>query len=207
MSAASRVAGLVLAGGRGSRLGASVPKPLVEIAGRPMIAYVLDRFPAWVSPVVLGANVASSFAELGLPVIPDRNGGHLGPLAALDAASAWLRAQGDAATHLLCMPGDTPFLPVDVAVRMTAGTADRVRFARCSGDMQPTVSLWPLARLDTLAGRLADLQDRSLLGFAGRAEVEPVDFPPSPVAPNADPFFNVNTPGELAAARTALGAA
>lgn len=198
------VAAVVLAGGRGSRLEASVPKPLVEIGGRPMIAHVLDRIPSSVSPVVVGANDPEAFAGLGLPIVPDRFGGFLGPLAALDAAAAWLRERGDPTTHLLCLPADTPFLPSNIAARLTAAAGDRPRLGRFGDRLHPTVALWPMPLLDTLSRHLAASESLSVLRFAGRSGFEPVDFAGSPEAPGVEPFFNVNTPDDLRAARAKL---
>jgi molybdenum cofactor guanylyltransferase len=197
----ARVAGLVLAGGRGARLGAGVPKPLVELGGRPMIAHVLDRIPSTVSPVVLGANDSKAFAFMPLLVVPDRTAGFRGPLAALDAAAAWLRERNDPATHLLCLPGDTPFLPRDVAARLTANAGDRPRLARAGGRLQPAAALWPLQLLDDLATHIAEGCDLSIARFADRWSFEPIDFAASPDAPDGDAFFNVNTPADLATAR------
>ncbi|KAB0681887.1 molybdenum cofactor guanylyltransferase [Aureimonas leprariae] len=200
---APRIAGLVLAGGRGSRLGAAVPKPMVEIGGRPMIAHVLDRFPPAVSPILIGVNDREAFAPLPYPIVRDRIDGHPGPLAALDAATHWLRERRDAATHLICLPGDTPFLPADVCARLADDPGRRPRIARCGGRLHPTVALWPLACLEDLRTHIEASGNLSVVAFAERTGFDAVDFDASTAV---DPFFNVNTPDDLILARATFDA-
>lgn len=198
------VAGLVLAGGRGRRLGAAVPKPLVDLAGRPLIAHVLARFPPCISPILISANDPAAFAGLGLPVAVDRVAGFQGPLAGLDAGAAYLRQACPDATHVLSLPGDTPFLPFDLADRMIASPGRVARIARDRGRLQPTIGLWPLAVLDRLPNYLAETGTRSMMAFAQEAHFEEMVFHICGNAPHDDPFFNVNTPEELMKANMIL---
>ncbi len=192
---------MILAGGRGSRLGAAVPKPLVELLGRPLIAHVLDRVPESCRPVLVAANNPDAFAPLGLPVVADRFAGFPGPLAGLDAANARLKREHPEINHVLALPGDTPFLPRDIAERLLARLGPRPRLARFGDRLQPTVALWPLACLDRLPDLFGESTERSVRAFAGACGFDPVDFAVDPAAPGGDPFFNINTPADLALAR------
>ncbi|MEF2071474.1 molybdenum cofactor guanylyltransferase [Consotaella aegiceratis] len=194
----------MLAGGRGSRMGGTTPKPLISLAGRPLIAYVLDRLAPVLKPVLVGTHPDRGFEALNLPLVPDRLAGFAGPLAGLDAAVAWLRENEPKVSGLICTPGDTPFLPFDLVERMLDGPRDEVRSARFSGLLQPSVTYWPLARLDDLAAYLEETPDRSIRSFLARSGVQPVDFLPSDHAPHGDSFFNVNTHEDLAKATAFL---
>ncbi|GGD86747.1 molybdenum cofactor guanylyltransferase [Aureimonas endophytica] len=196
-----RVAAVILAGGRGSRLSADRPKPLVELRGRPLVAHVLDRLALPFAPILISAADPAAFAGLDLPIVSDRVPDFQGPLAGLDAAAAFLRREEPGATHLLSLPGDTPFLPPDIAARLGAAGGEGPRLASFAGRLQPVAALWPLPALDELADHLSTASDRSLLGFAHRFGFEDIPFAPSAEAPRGDPFFNVNTPEELAEAR------
>ena len=196
-----RPAGLVLAGGRGSRMGGGAEKPLLSLDGRTLAEHVLDRLIGVASPILISANRSEAYAGLGFPVLEDRLAGHRGPLAGLDAAAAFLAGHEGEISHLLVLPGDTPFLPRDLAERLMRADAKLPRIARHRGHLQPTVGLWPLASLALLPAHLAGEGNGSIRGFLDAVGFAPVDFPDEAGAPGGDPFFNVNTPADLAAAQ------
>ena len=80
-----RVTGIVLAGGRGSRMG-GVDKGLQPLRGKPMVAWVLERLAPQVDEIVLNANQnLDAYAGFGHRVVSDSLGGFAGPLAGLHA--------------------------------------------------------------------------------------------------------------------------
>jgi molybdenum cofactor guanylyltransferase len=186
------VSGLILAGGLGSRMGGA-DKGLVELAGRPMVAHVLERLQPQVGCVLINANRnADVYAGFGLPVLADRLGGFVGPLAGLDAA---LNGDADAGEWVLTCPCDSPFLPLDLAARMLdAALAAGVDVAMASalGQYEPVFLLAnrragaSLARYLEAGGRKID---RWVLGEPSVV----VDFSDCPEA-----FSNINTADELA---------
>lgn len=196
------VAGLVLAGGRGTRLGGSVPKPLVDIAGTTPFAIAVERLSRACDKILVSANEPAAYRGFGLTVLPDLREGRLGPLAALEAAHHALSQTARPPTHLVCLPGDTPFLPNDVASRLIEGAGSLVRIAAFEDRTHPTVAIWPLAALGRVAGELdrAD-SNRSLMGLLRRLSFETLAFERDEAAPDGDPFFNVNTQDDLAKAR------
>ena len=194
-----RIAGLVIAGGAGTRMGGETPKPLIEIGGRSCLDRALGVLGTGCDILLVGAS-GPAFARPGVTLVPDRRPERLGPLAAIEAAHRHL--EGTGATHLVTVPGDTPFLPHALVRRLTEGEPGVARVARFGDRLHPTVALWPLERLSVLESRLDDpASRRSLMALLDQIGFEPVDFPPSPDAPDSDPFFNLNTPEDLAAAR------
>lgn len=113
MSAMPLVSGLILAGGQGRRMG-GVDKGLQLLRGRPMLAWVLDRFGPQVSEVLISANQnLDRYATFGPRVLPDEIGGFAGPLAGLE------RAMSAANYELVATaPCDSPFLPEDLVSRL-----------------------------------------------------------------------------------------
>ncbi|MBO0903177.1 NTP transferase domain-containing protein [Jiella sonneratiae] len=199
---------MILAGGRGSRMGGAVPKPLVELAGRPLIAYVIDRLSAQAGPLILAAPRGVGFERFGLDLAPDRRPDLPGPLAGIEAgleAAAHRLPAGPA--YLLVTPGDTPFLPADLAARLAAPAAQTPVIVRFSGVRQPAVGLWPVAVLPALTAWLDDGRPLAIRAFLDTIGHQEVAIPASPSAPGGDPFFNVNSPGELALAERFLDAA
>lgn len=96
---------VILAGGLARRMGGQ-DKGLVMLAGMPMVARVLQTIQPLVERCVINANRhLDDYASFGVPVIPDRLEGHLGPLAGLSAGIDSLE------TDLVFMcPCDSPFL-------------------------------------------------------------------------------------------------
>jgi molybdopterin-guanine dinucleotide biosynthesis protein A len=206
MSATARgfPAAIVLAGGRSSRMGGR-DKSLERLGGRALIAHVLDRLTRQASAAAISANGdPARFAEFGLPVLPDTVQGYLGPLAGLLAGMQWAQSLG--ATHILSMPTDTPFFPENLGASLAeASRAGAPVLAASGGRRHPAVGLWPVA----LAGRLGDFlrsgATYKVSVFADDCGAVAVDFPMIALANGSvDPFFNVNSPADLAFAETLL---
>jgi molybdopterin molybdotransferase len=110
------ISGLVLAGGRGTRMG-TVDKGLQPFGGSTMVAHVLERLRPQVASVAINANQnLDAYGAFGVPVWPDDTPGYAGPLAGLEAG-----LRRCATSYLLTAPCDSPFLPADLAARLLAG--------------------------------------------------------------------------------------
>ncbi|MDY8109424.1 molybdenum cofactor guanylyltransferase MobA [Fulvimarina sp. 2208YS6-2-32] len=204
---AARIGAIILAGGRGSRMGGDIPKPLRMLAGRPLIAHVLDRL-ADLDPVVINAQDDGTFDAFGDGVAPDLRPGFEGPLAGIEAGLAWHAhdAEEDAASHVIVVPSDTPFLPQTLKDRLLAeATPTEIVVARHGGRLHPTVALWPVALLSTLSQWLDDERPRALRAFLDHAGYRTVPFGDGTDAAPDDPFFNINTLDDLSRAEDRFG--
>ncbi len=186
------IVGLILAGGQGSRMG-GVDKAMLMLAGRPLVAHLVERLAPQVGALALSANGdPTRFGGLGLPVLADAAGhSGQGPLAGVLEGLAW--AQGLGARRLLVVAVDTPFLPTDLVARLAAAPGGA--FAACAGRDHPSVALWPVAARAQLAADFAGGERRMRAAMAG---AERIEFSPP------DPFFNINTAADLAAAEALL---
>jgi len=186
------ISGLVLAGGRGTRMG-HVDKGLQPFGGTTMVAHVLDRLAPQVASVAVNANQnLATYAAFGVPVWPDDTPGYAGPLAGLEAG-----LRRCATTYLLCVPCDSPFLPDDLAERLYAGLRDAdadlaLAVTEEHGVRQPhpvfclvKASLAPVLSAYLAAG------GRRMDGWYPRIKVAEVPFA------QADAFRNINTRDEL----------
>lgn len=197
---------LILAGGLGRRMAPSgadtgeaphLAKPLVPLAGRPLIAHVIERLRPQVRDIWINANdSAAAYAAFGCPLLADTIPGRPGPLAGVLAGLERLALTAPDES-LLTVPADTPFLPSDLARRLTERQVDTggVVCAGSGGQRHPVIALWPTSaraalRQSLLAGRL---KVGLLLDALGAVTVTWDEDPD-------DPFFNVNTPEELAIA-------
>ncbi len=196
------VTGIVLAGGQSRRMGGG-DKALHPLAGKPMLAHVIERLAPQVASLVLNANGdPERFAQFGLTVVPDTVEGFLGPLAGLLAGLKWTTAHTPEARWVLTVSSDAPFLPLDLVHRLVSA-ADTEQSAVCAesgGKIHPVIGLWPIELADDLERQLGSGL-RRMLDWANRHASVVVDFPLVRFHGRMiDPFFNVNTPEELAEA-------
>lgn len=186
------IAGVVLAGGQGRRMG-HVDKPLLTLAGQPLLGHVLARTLPQVKAMVINANGdPSRFDEFNLPVVEDSAGGFLGPLAGILAGLDWAARAHPTVSHVISLPGDAPFVPRDLVARLAAAAkADGLARAHSFGRRHPVVGLWPVKLRAELRDQLVNNDIRKIDLFTADYPIAEVDFDGVP-----DPFFNVNTPQE-----------
>src|ERR1700730_11950641 len=133
---------VVLAGGLARRMGGG-DKPLLMLAGRPLLDHALDRVRPQSHAMVLNANGdPTRFAPWGLPVVADTLPDFPGPLAGILAAMRWTTALHPATEYLLSVPGDTPFLPQDLGARLAAARLEAgtpIACAASEGRVHPVI--------------------------------------------------------------------
>ncbi|MFC2969197.1 molybdenum cofactor guanylyltransferase MobA [Acidimangrovimonas pyrenivorans] len=200
MRSRSEVAGLVLAGGLSRRMGGG-NKGLRTLGGKPMIAHVIDRLAPQVGPLAINANADPALYDaFGLPVLADIHPGFAGPLAGILTGLDWAATQG--LDLLATAATDTPFFPRDLVARLAALSGpDTIVLSRSPGGRQPVFGLWPVSLRDDLARWLEETETMKVLAFTDRHALAWADFAPDGPA---DPFFNANTPEELAEAEQLL---
>ena len=183
----SKVSGIVLAGGRGLRMG-GVDKGLQLLHGKPMIASVLARLAPQVSEILINANQnLEAYARFGHRVVPDAIGGFAGPLAGLHAGL------GAASCPLaLTVPCDSPFLPLDLASRLMKSLNDNdLAVAKTGEQAHPVFALVRTAVRKNLEEFLAKGGRKIDAWYASLSVVE------VPFDDEADAFRNINTREEL----------
>lgn len=202
--------GVILAGGLATRMGGG-DKGLLEIGGAPLLQRVIDRIEPQVGGLALNANgEAARFARYRLPVLPDTIAGFPGPLAGVLAGLDWAAEQG--ADSIVTVAADTPFFPCDLVPRLllAAEEAPHLLALACtprSGDealksgggkkinRHPTFGLWPVSLRNDLRAALEGGLRKVVLWTDQHGAGEAL-FSAEPF----DPFFNVNTPEDLARA-------
>ena len=183
-------------------------KGLLDLAGKPMLAHVIERLRPQVGPIVLSANGdLGRFAPFGLPIVPDTIEGSVGPLAGVLAGLRWSAANAPQARFVASVSTDAPFLPENLVECLLAGLADgagSIALASSAGELHPVIGLWPVALADDLEEALRG-GVRKVLAFTDQHGTVAVEFPLQEVRGRAvDPFFNANTPEELDEARVLL---
>ncbi len=198
MTIRSDIVAVVLAGGRSSRMGGG-DKPLIELDGLTILDRVLMRLSPHLSAIAINANGdPGRFDRFGLPVLADTVGGYQGPLAGILAGLAWATTH-EGVRFMVTVPGDTPFLPSDLVPRLLAAAAgfDGIVLAASHGRTHPVCGVWPADLVPRLESHMAIDGSRRVLDFVASNPVRTIDFEPER---DVDPFFNVNTPDDLARA-------
>jgi len=192
-------AGVILAGGQARRMGGG-DKALLEVAGRPLLAHVIERLSPQVAELAINANGdPARFAPFGLPVIADTVEGFVGPLGGVLAGMRWAAERGH--THIVSAAGDTPFFPDTLSADLQAAKGAQPISMAATDDPErglsehPTFALWPVDLADDLEYALTKGNMRKVIVWTSRHGCARAVF-----AEGDRPFFNINTPEDLAEA-------
>jgi len=189
--------GVILAGGQSRRFGPE-DKRLALLDGVPLISHVARRLrPQVVRLAVAAGEQSAGLSFLNLPLLGDRPGHGLGPAGGLLAGLFWARTEG--AAGLITAPADTPFLPLDLAARLTAGEPQTPAIAAQAGRQHPAFSFWPVYLADKLETLITN-GERRMMALSAGLGARIVEWPDSSGKDGAGPFLNINAREDLAAA-------
>jgi molybdenum cofactor guanylyltransferase/molybdopterin-guanine dinucleotide biosynthesis protein MobB len=200
--------GALLAGGRSLRMGGG-DKALRTLAGQPLIQHAIARLKPQVASLMLSANGdPARFSAFGLPVVADETAQFQGPLAGVLAALRFCAAFDPRVRFVASVSTDAPFIPDDLVARLgealEADAGARVAVACSGGRRHHVIGLWRIEAADEIADALARGERRAET-MVDRLGAVSVTFPDVVVGGRAiDPFFNINTPDELAFAEAVL---
>ncbi|GLQ57912.1 molybdenum cofactor guanylyltransferase [Devosia nitrariae] len=197
----TRIAAVVLAGGRGERLG-GVRKAGLKLWGRRLIDRTLANLSRHCAPVLVSTGRIDpallqlpddvvAIADLDLPIA--------GPLAGLLAAADWMGKEATAPDLLVSIAVDTPFVPDDFVPRLAAELPEGAlaACATCGPAFYPTNAVWRRESLARLSARIGEQTlPRSLRAFLEEIGAHAVDWRPDA---DGDPFSNINTLANLIA--------
>lgn len=203
------IAGVLLAGGRARRMGGG-DKCLMPLAGRPLLQHAIERAQPQVSALIINAGGdPSRFSSYGLPVVADVTYGgavenFAGPLAGILTGLEWVAENLVDTVWMASFATDAPLIPDDLVSRLAAAveaeSAD-MACAKSAGRAHPVFALWPLRLGDALRRAVVEEGLRKIDAWTARYRLVQVDFACHP----RDPFFNINSPGNLAEAERLLG--
>ena len=197
------IVGVVLAGGLSRRMDGR-EKSFVNVAGKPMLRHVLDRFTPQVEKVIINANGdAGRFAEYDYPVVAAPIPDYAGPLAGILAALDWAAAHHPDSQFVVSVAADAPFLPSNLVqqfLRVVADLEPELLCAASYGRTHPVVGLWPVHLRDEWRRAVVDKGIRKVDVWTMRYRLAYVEFNND----IGDPFFNVNRPDDLLEAERLL---
>ena len=193
------IVGVVLAGGLARRMGGG-DKCLKLVGGKAILDHVIERLKPQVGAIVLNANGdPARFAAHCLPVAADVVPGFAGPLAGVLTGMEWAAAHAPGCGWIVTVAGDAPFVPADLVARLVAAVESQKAEMACvtsSGRDNPVTGLWPVRLASDLRRAVVEDSIHKVDTWTARYRLARAEFAADPF----DPFFNVNTPDDLAMA-------
>ncbi len=184
------IAGVVLAGGRATRMGEQ-DKGLILFKNQPLISYALEALSSVCQRTYINANRnLIAYKEFGLVVICDQTQSFDGPLAGI--LTTLLHTDTEV---LVVMPCDTPFFKAEHLQRLLNTRAEHdadIAIAFDGGQLHPLFLALKTSLAENLQGYLASGQ-RKVAGWLRPLKSVTVDFSDEPKI-----FTNINTSDELA---------
>ena len=181
----SNITAVILAGGRGKRLGGQ-DKGLLKIDSKPLIEHILEAVKPQTATVIINANRnQQEYSGYGYPVISDDMADYQGPLAGFAAALSACKTE-----YILTLPCDVPVIPSDLAERLTEALISQDAELAVAHDglrMQRVYALIPRTLLSNLLAFLGT-GDRKVGLWYAQLNVALADY-----SDVSDIFFNINT--------------
>ena len=192
MIARDEITGLVLAGGRGARMG-GVDKGLQSHLGTPLALHALLRLGPQVGEVMINANRnLGAYESMGVPVWPDTLPNYAGPLAGF--LTGLERCE---TPFMVTVPCDSPRFPLDLVERLADGLESNdaeIALAATRKDdatqVHPVFCLMKTSLLESLV-RFTQGGQRKIDRWTAQHRCVEVIFD------DAAAFANANTAGEL----------
>ena len=189
---ANDISGLILAGGLSTRMGGR-DKGLQLLEGRPMITHIIERLQPQVGPLLINANQNyEAYEVFGLPMIADVISNFVGPLAGIHAGLSHCTTP-----YLLSVPCDCPFLPTDLARRLSdalmssgADIAYAITINQNQTEHHPVFCLLKRGVIVGLAEYLSEGGRKVLSWVSSQAHVQVI-------FDDHSAFLNINTPDDL----------
>lgn len=182
------ITGVILAGGRGSRMGGE-DKGLVLLDGRAMVEHVVARLRSQVGTLFISANRNQErYAAFGYPVVEDSLADYQGPLAGMASA-----LQIASTPYVVTVPCDSPLIGADLVERLARALVREAADIAVAHDGERTHPVFLLLKRALLPSLLdfLDAGERKIDRWFEQHRVASADFSDAP-----DAFLNVNDPNE-----------
>ena len=186
----SEIAVIIMIGGKSSRLGGGI-KSLIKINNKKIFDIILERIQPQIDRIIVNSNIEDTeISKYKFPIIKDEKQGYLGPLAGIQAGMQWLNKNKPKVDWLLTLPGDTPFIPLNLVscFEEKINQDSKIILAKSNDKIHPIIGAWHTSLLTSLNEHL-ESGTRKILEWAENHPLDFLEFNEK----NYDPFFNINT--------------
>ena len=190
----SEIAVVIMIGGKSSRLGGGI-KSLIKINNKKIFDIILERIQPQIDKIIINSNIEDKeISKYKFPIIKDVKQGYLGPLAGIHAGMQWLNKNKPEVDWLLTLPGDTPFIPLNLVscFKEKINQDSKIILAKSNDKIHPIIGAWHTSLLTNLNEHL-ESGTRKILEWAENHPLEFLEFNEK----SYDPFFNINTPIDI----------
>lgn len=188
-----KLSGVILAGGQGLRMGGA-DKGLVDLAQRPLIAWISQTLSPWVDKVYISCNRNMDEYRAYGECFGDETEGFLGPLAGLLSASRRVPT-----THFIVLPCDGPLVSEDCIRRLVQAAQQYELVVAHDGErLQPLYGIYPV----NLAGSIKQALDQGRRGLQRWLKTQ--DYHQVDMSDLADDLLNINQPEDLRQAQNRI---
>ena len=186
----SEIAVVIMIGGKSSRLGGGI-KSLIKINNKKIFDIILERIQPQIDKIIINSNIEDTeISKYKFPIIKDVKQGYLGHLAGIHAGMQWLNKNKPKVDWLLTLPGDTPFIPLNLVscFEEKINQDSKIILAKSNDKIHPIIGAWHTSLLTSLNEHL-ESGTRKILEWAKNHPLEFLEFNEK----SYDPFFNINT--------------
>lgn len=194
----NKITAVIMVGGESKRMGGGI-KSLMTFNNKSIFERILERLEPQVNKIIINCNQnEKSFAKYRLPILKDLKQGYFGPLAGIHTSMRWLSINDPLSEWLITMPGDTPFIPLDIIAKFKNKMSKQTKIILAQSGMKihPIIGAWHTSLFESLDIYIEN-GIRKILTWANNHPIEYVNFNKDPY----DPFFNINYKEDLIEAK------
>ena len=180
--------------GQSRRMGGGI-KSFIKFNNKNIFDRILERTTPQISKIIINCNSEEIILKkYKITIIKDLIDGYLGPLAGIHSAMNWVRLNEPQIEWLITLPGDTPFIPIDLISRFKdkVSLGLKIILAQSDNKTHPIIGAWHTSLFNSLDEQL----NKGVRKILSWAELHSIGFINYPID-NFDPFFNINTKEDL----------
>ena len=185
---------LIMLGGQSKRMGGGI-KTFNEFNNKNIFDRILERARPQCESIIINCNSEEpKLKKYGFPIIKDIKTGYLGPLAGIHSAMSWIKKNKSNAEWLVTLPGDTPFIPLDLIYQFKKKISPKLKIilAKSNDNIHPVIGAWHISLFESLDKNLEE-GIRKIMLWARLHPMDSIDFS----LKDFDPFFNINNKEDI----------
>lgn len=189
-----KILAIIMIGGQSKRMGGGI-KSFITLNNKSIFDRILERIRSQVDKIIINCNNdEEKLKKYQIPIIKDLKTGYLGPLAGIHSAMNWLITNEPEIEWLITIPGDTPFIPIDLISRFKKKmlSQSQIIIAQSEHKNHPIIGAWHTSLFDSLDNNL-NLGVRKIMSWANLHDIDFVNYK----IDKYDPFFNINTKEDI----------
>jgi len=190
----NEIAVLIMIGGQSRRMGGGI-KSFIELDGKSIFDRIITIIKPQIKKIIISCNTEEpKLKKYQFPIIKDLKEGYLGPLAGIHSGMQWLKKNEPEVKWLITIPGDTPFIPMDLIFRFKDKMSSdlKIIIAKSQNKTHPVIGAWNTCLFENLEEKL----NKGIRKIMSWAELHPLDFVNYTIE-KYDPFFNINTKEDI----------